>query len=117
MTTELEELPTDPVAMARLYVTGRAMKRADSMYMVKGLLAALDARPVSVPMPTPTTEPVVIVKAPPVEVKVVTKPPIKVHVTDTKSVFLGPEANRHYTKSEALALAEAIANAATGGGK
>ena len=100
----------DTVALARLFVSGGSLKRADTIRLVRDLLALLD-KPVFVRDSAPAWS--VILPEVPDQDEDDTRPsPIKVHIGLAGSVFLGPESNRYYTRSEAVALAGAIARAA-----
>lgn len=123
MMSEPEDLPTDPVALARLFVVGRSLKRGDMIQMVRGLLALLDLPAPSLDVPKPPDAFQMLCDARndgaiPAGVPNVTgydaKPPIAVQAGVSGSVFLGPEANRYFTRTEAIALAGAIARTALG---
>lgn len=100
---EQEEQQLDPVVLARKFVTGLNIKRGDSIAMVKGLLALLDTKgqvmdtvPLG-PIHDPGKLPACFVT---------------VERTSTGAVFVGHDANKTYSRDEALALVEKILKAA-----
>ncbi len=121
--TNQDEL-MEPLALARLFIAGRSVKRGVLIRMVRELLALIDN-------PTPLVlEPSRYIETPPEDSFRITcgrptvplgipnvegydsRPPILVQPGISGSVFLGPEANRYFTRSEAIALAGAIARTA-----
>jgi len=108
---------TDPVALARLFVSGRSLKRGATIQLVRDLLALIESpTPIWREPPRPETTCVArIDNHIPLGVPNVggydLKSPIAVKRGLAGSVFLGPEANRYYTPAEAIALAGAIARA------
>lgn len=110
MSQDLEEAvdgisePTDPITLARQFVTGRTLKRGATIQLVRDLLALLDAQGESTAWAAGI----------PNVAGYDAKPPIALHATAAGAVFLGRDANRYFTRTEAIALAGAIARAATG---
>jgi hypothetical protein len=113
MSQEPEAIPTDPVALARLFVRGHSIKRGETIQLVRDLLALLDA-PGRLDMPAAIWKEETVVSD---HLQVVAetpevRPPIEVRAGTAGSVYLGPDANRYFTQNEALALAGAISRAA-----
>ncbi len=100
MLPEPETPSMTPRILAELFIAGRSVRRSELVEMVRELLAVIDSRP----SPQRATHPA----AAPTNVK----PPVKISRGAGGSIFLGPEANRFYTPSEAMALSAAIARAA-----
>lgn len=101
----------DPVALARKFVTGLNIKRGESIAMVKGLLALLDGREQWIAA-------AVAVSADTVPLGPVHDPRklpecfVTVERTSTGAVLVGHDANRTYSRDEALSLVEKILKAA-----
>lgn len=119
------DVPTDPIALARLFVAGRTLKRGVTIQLVRDLLALVDA-PKDMPpaievapsawrvrdvCEAPTGPKAIPVGIPDLQ-GYDARPPVEVVATASGAVFLGPEANRYFTRTDAIALAGAIARAA-----
>lgn len=122
------DITEDVEAIARAVIAGRSLKRGVNIQLVKDLLAMFENERVAklelaellrrplVPMPSPSAVcngglpqgvecTTVTLHAPR---HAIAASPITVHVTDTGAMFLGREANRHYTPKEAMRLAQEI---------
>lgn len=94
----MKESTNPSILLARLFVAGRNVKRSELVDMVRELLTLIE-QPVDMPPAR------MIDELPPLKE---TRSPITVQTGPAGSVFLGPEANRYYTRSEAIALCGAI---------
>ncbi len=105
----------DPVTLATEFVQGQNLKRSVLVEMVGDLLQLIDelqhVQPSAKVICTSATTSDAPCGVPMLE-GYDAKPPIKVQNGAAGSVYLGPESNRYYTRSEAVALAGAIARAA-----
>jgi hypothetical protein len=102
----------DPLEVARDFVIGKNFKKSILVDMVAALLNMVDLDTAGACEPRDRTDTPIPVGIPNIG-GYDARPPIKVGAGLAGAVYLGPEANRFYTRSEALALAGAIARTAT----